>query len=362
MRTIPRPRGVTIPRGTKTKPSGIEEVQHRIDKKIADALEGFAHNRQRRRSGQTIERSDEYYRREAERAVRDTERRRRGIIIEQRRRGVGPHPPLPFPVPEPIPRPVPPPAPGSGGEVMPPLPRRNTAGDRSMPRPAPQPLPPLDPEISIPKPVVTAPAPVPTSTGAPAPTAVPSPLGVPTVLPWLAAAAGLAVIRSQQTRPRARSRPAPAPTSSVAPAPVATPAPAPQPVPTPMPTPTAPPAAAPPLTPNRTASADSCPSPKEQRKQDRKKRDEKRKQCRQFLSVRVPAHKRKMCIADLAKYLFRKAQRTAKAAVRKKIIAALEERGVPASDLIKLTKRPRRRKAEVDVGGVEIDFEDLLGK
>jgi hypothetical protein len=68
-----------------------------------------------------------------------------------------------------------------------------------------------------------------------------------------------------------------------------------------------------------------------------------------------------MCIADLAKYLMRKAERTAKAAVRKKIIAALEARGVPASQLIKLTKRPRRPKAEVDVGGVEIDFEDLLG-
>ena len=69
-----------------------------------------------------------------------------------------------------------------------------------------------------------------------------------------------------------------------------------------------------------------------------------------------------MCVSDLTKYLFRKLQRTARAAVRKKIIAELEERGVPASRLIKATKKPRRKKAEVEVGGVEIDFEDLLGE
>ena len=65
----------------------------------------------------------------------------------------------------------------------------------------------------------------------------------------------------------------------------------------------------------------------------------------------------------MAKYLFRKAQRTAARAIRKRIIAELEERGVPASDLIKLTKQPRRRKLpDVKVGGVEIDLKDLLGK
>lgn len=68
-----------------------------------------------------------------------------------------------------------------------------------------------------------------------------------------------------------------------------------------------------------------------------------------------------MCIGDLAKYLYRKAQRTARAAIRKKIIAELEERGVNARELIKLTKKPRRKKAEVEIGGVEIDFEDLIG-
>jgi hypothetical protein len=124
---------------------------------------------------------------------------------------------------------------------------------------------------------------------------------------------------------------------------------------------------APPLTPTKTPSAElprepaRCKTPAEQRKDDRKRRKEKRKECKQFLSVRVPAHKRKMCIADMAKYLYRKAQRTAKAAIRKKIIAELEERGVNAKELLKLTRRPRRPKAEIEVGGVEIDFEDLIG-
>jgi hypothetical protein len=67
-------------------------------------------------------------------------------------------------------------------------------------------------------------------------------------------------------------------------------------------------------------------------------------------------------VQDFAKYLVRKLQRTVKGKLRKRIIAELEERGVPASRLIKLTKRPRRPKAEVEVGGVEIDFEDLLGR
>jgi hypothetical protein len=69
-----------------------------------------------------------------------------------------------------------------------------------------------------------------------------------------------------------------------------------------------------------------------------------------------------MCVQDFAKYLFRKLRRTATTAVRKRIIAELEERGVPASRLRALTRKPRRKKAEVEIGGVEIDFEDLLGK
>ena len=67
-------------------------------------------------------------------------------------------------------------------------------------------------------------------------------------------------------------------------------------------------------------------------------------------------------MSDLTKYLFRKLQRTARAALRKQLIAELEKRGVPASRLIKASRPPRRKKLEVDVGGVEIDFEDLLGK
>jgi hypothetical protein len=211
----------------------------------------------------------------------------------------------------------------------------------------------------------------PTRSRAPAP--VPSPVKVPSALPAVLgglAAVGLLARRRREApapsparRQAPEAAPAPAPAPTPAPAPAPRPIPAPQPAPRPSPAPAPAPSSSPPLTPVTPPPSGCAPcDPKATRREQKRKRDEKRKQCRQFLSVRVPAHKRKMCIADLAKYLQRKLERTAKAAVRKKIIAALEERGVPVSSLIKATRRPRRPKAEVDVAGVEIDLEDLLGE
>lgn len=216
-------------------------------------------------------------------------------------------------------------------------PERESAAPTAQPLPAPMP----------------SPATTPTRGSQTVPRSQTGPLGVPNLLP--AALAAVGVLTLSRARPRTATR--------ISPQQTVTPTATPTPVPTPTPTPTAPPA--PPLTPVRqlrVESAEKCPTPKQQRKDDRKRRQEKRKQCKQFLSIRVPAHKRKMCIGDLAKYLQRKLERTLKRAVRKKIIAELEERGVPATALIKATKRPRKPKAEVEVGGVEIDLGDLLEK
>jgi hypothetical protein len=264
------------------------------------------------------------------------------VILDQIRRmgdteAPPPEPGLPPPEPQPEPEPKPEPSPTIAQER------------RSPPRPAP----------TTPEKEVEAPAPAPAATPAPratrqrsqtpAPTPATTPAAVPVAVPAALGALAAAVL--------ARSRSSTAATTLAAITPAITAAIA----------PTVAPAAAPPLTPTTTPSATSsgeprCKTPAQQRKDDKRKRDEKRKQCRQFLSVRVPAHKRKMCIGDLAKYLLRKLERTTKREAKKKIVAYLEAHDVPASDLLKLTKRPRPPKAEVKVGGVEIDLKDLLGK
>jgi hypothetical protein len=356
---FPRPRSVTIPRGTPRHPSGLEEISQKANRAIERVLERLKKKRERFRprggpaSGGW---SWDVYEARARRAMEDTVRRR-----QQMRRRTG-MPPAPRPMTterEDIEQ-----AAEAAIEqlerepVMPPLPRAPGDITHSMPRPAPEALPPMDPSIHIPP--VQIPRPQPVSSGAPStssstPSAIPSPLGI--VIPGLLAAAGVFVSRQTNTRSRSIATPQAA-VPSTRQIDGSTPN-----IPSPGSLSSAPPSPpSTPLTATNAPGADSCPTPRQQRKEEKRKRDEKRKECRQFLSVRVPAHKRKMCIADLAKYLFRKAQRTARAALRKKIIEELERRGVPASDLIKLTKRPRRRKAEVEIGGVEIDLEDLLGK
>ena len=380
---IPRPYGVRFPRGTPQHPSGIDELikksDRQIERAIRRAVEAWKRKRMKRDGPGPAGGGwswDEYERR-ARRAMEDTIRRRR-VPGTRGRRDVFPHPPPPMgPVPEP--RELEEIAERVGQElerppVMPPLPRTAESrgfGDigHSFPRPPPEPLPVPVPDIAIP-PVATptpTPVPVPTSSpppsSSPRPTGIPTPLGIPNMLPAALAAASVFVIRSRLTRPRSQTA---TPTSTPIPTPTPTPIPTPTAIPTPTPTTSSPPSSPPPngtLTPVTPQSVCSpCRSPQQQRKDEKRRRNEKRKACRQFISIRVPAHKRKMCVQDFAKYLFRKLRRTATTAVRKRIISELEERGVPASRLRALTRKPRKPKAEIKVGGVEIDLKDLLGK
>ena len=383
---FPRPRSVHIPRGSKKYPSGFEEIQGRVDRAIGRAIERALKRRREapepfRPKGRTPSGgwSWETYRRDVERVIKDSARRR-GAPDPTRRRDTPVRTKR-----EPIRHPFPPPVlgpqeaeqierevfEGIPEPVMPPLPRTAESrgfGDikHSFPRPAPEPLPPMEPKIELPPVEVAAPPPISSPGPVQTPVPMPNPLGIPT--PGLLAAAGVFAIAAarSQTRTRSRTRPrsqTATPTATSSPPVTSSPPATATPIPTPAPS--SPPSSPPPPTltsSTATGASSRCPTPSEQRKQDKRKREQKRKECRQFLSVRVPAHKRKMCVSDLTKYLFRKLQRTARAALRKKIIAELEERGVPASRLIKATKRPRRKKAEVEVGGVEIDFEDLLGE
>ena len=376
-----------IPRGSKKYPSGFEEIQGRVDRAIGRAIERALKRRREapepfRPKGRTPSGgwSWETYRRDVERVIKDSARRR-GAPDPTRRRDTPVRSKR-----EPIRHPFPPPVlgpqeaqeierevfEGIPPEPMAPLPRTAESrgfGDikHSFPRPAPAPLPPMEPKIELPPVEVPRPAPIPAPSSSPS-SSTSSPPGIPAAATAAMAALGVFVIqqantrRSSQTRPRSQTV---TPTSSPPVTETFTPPQTVAPTPTPTPAPSSPPSSPPPPTltsSNATGASSRCPTPAEQRKQDKRKREQKRKECRQFLSVRVPAHKRKMCVSDLTKYLFRKLQRTARAALRKKIIAELEERGVPASRLIKATKRPRRKKAEVEVGGVEIDFEDLLGE
>ena len=367
-----------MPRGTPSRPSGWDELLEKSDRQIERALKRAIEVYKRKRTERPGPAgggwSWDVYEQQARRAMEDTLRRRR-VPGTRGRRDVFPHPFPPPHVPaepadldellervgEELERPP----------VMPPLPRTAESrgfGDirHSFPRPPPEPLPVPAPELALP-PVST---PVPEigpvgTTGAPpapGPTPATTPLGVPALLPAAIAAASVFVIRSQLTRPRSQTT---TPSSTPIPTPTPTATPIPTPTPTPTATPSSPPSSPPPptLTPTTPQSVCSpCRLPEQQRKDDKRRREQKRKACRQFISIRVPAHKRKMCVQDFAKYLVRKLRRTATTAVRKRIIAELEKRGVPASRLRALTRKPRRPKAEVEVGGVEIDFEDLIGK
>jgi len=161
-------------------------------------------------------------------------------------------------------------------------------------------------------------------------------------------------VSERDTEPETAPRPAEsAPETATRPADLPTLLPQPEPKPEPKPQP---------LTDVKPPALGFCPpcDPKAVSSRRKKQREEKRKACRAFISVRVPAHKRKMCVSDFTKYLLGKLKRTVKSKVRKRIVEELEQRGVPAEKLLKLTKRPRKPKAEVEVGGVEIDIKDLL--
>jgi len=93
---------------------------------------------------------------------------------------------------------------------------------------------------------------------------------------------------------------------------------------------------------------EACKRAKERRKQER---DAK---CRQFIKIPVRAHKKAVCVQDLAKYLLRKFKTRAARSLRNE----LKKHG------IEMIRRPRRPKIpDIELGGgVEIDVGDLLGK
>lgn len=326
------------------------------------------------------------YRRQAERMKRDTEIRKRPVVIEGERE---------VPVPSPIgtkkrgpfgteeqgrviivgrgeterqrrrregirvrprvivtaPRPLPPPP-------RPTLP----------PRPVPTPIP-MPPRVEIPQPekppsTSTTSPPSPLPAPRPAPPSSPSPLPTPSPQASFPAGAAIAVAglglllrgaRSSQTRPRITNRSQTVTPTSTS-GPVATPSPTETAIPAPAPTaaPAAPAPPAPPLTSVMTASVgsrctpdpESCRRAKEQRK---KERDAK---CREFIKIPVRAHKKAVCVQDLAKYLLRKFKSKAIRSVR----AELKKHG------IEMIKKPRRRKIpDIELGGgVEIDVGDLI--
>ena len=140
--------------------------------------------------------------------------------------------------------------------------------------------------------------------------------------------------------------PAPAPAPLPIPAPVVSPAPAPAPAGAPPPTLTSVTTAG--VGSRCTPDAESCRKAKERRKQER---DAK---CKAFIKVPVRAHKKSVCVQDLAKYLFRKFKSKATRELR----AQLKKHGI---EMIKKPRKPKIPDIELG-GGVEIDVGDLLGK
>lgn len=328
------------------------------------------------------------YRRQAERMKRDTEIRKRGVVIEGEREVPAPSPigtkkRGPFGTEE-------------QGRVIivgrgeTPRERRRREGVRVRPRvivTAPQPLPPpprpsmptppapvpvpMPPRVEIPHPEVPAPPPIsspgpvqtpaPTGMGAPSPVSTPTSSGSPVGIAAAAALAGLAALLVHQPRSKLTVRsqtvtPTTTATPTSTPAPVPTPVGTPAISPAPAPAPAAPAPPAPPLTSVMTAGvgsrctpdAESCRRAKEQRKRER---DAK---CKAFIKVPVRAHKKSVCVQDLAKYLFRKFKSKAVREVK----AELKKHG------IEMIKRPRRPKLpDIELGGgIEIDTGDLLRK
>ena len=168
-----------IPRGSKKYPSGFEEIQGRVDRAIGRAIERALKRRRDapepfRPKGRTPSGgwSWETYRRDVERVIKDSARRR-GAPDPTRRRDTPVRTKR-----EPIRHPFPPPVlgpqeaeqierevfEGIPEPVMPPLPRTAESrgfGDikHSFPRPAPEPLPPMEPKIELPPVEVAAPPP-----------------------------------------------------------------------------------------------------------------------------------------------------------------------------------------------------------
>lgn len=282
--------------------------------------------------------------------------------------------PPPFPGPKAIPpRPLPQPKSGQAPPqtrpadpvlVEQPQPPRGVEVPKTLPQPLPAPPPPpLPPAAEFPVPTPSLPK------GLPAPGTQPgrqptSPQ--PGALAAIGALAGLAAIalRSQTVTPaRVREpRRLELPESQTQPVPQPQPEPLPTPVPTPPPLPGLPPLPLQeprpqpaPLTQTNQLRVQCSPCTVESLKEAKEQRKRQREaKCKAFIKVPVRAHKKSVCVQDLAKYLFRKFKSKAGRAVR----AELKKHG------IEMMRRPRKPKLpDIELGGgIEIDTGDLLGK
>lgn len=220
----------------------------------------------------------------------------------------------------------------------------------AVPRPLPEPPAPPTPrpvEFPTPTPSVPSGLPAPSTATAPAPI---SPL--PTALIALAGLELLLRDRSARERSQSVTLPGdvvvaqPTPEPDAEPAPVGSPAISPLPAPAPLPK--TEPRRLTPVSEPQVCFPDpaACRKAKEQRK---KERDAK---CNAFIKIPVRAHKKAVCVQDLAKYLLRKFKSKAKSRVRDE----LKKHGIV------LVKKPRRPKLpDIEVGGgVEIDVGDLI--
>lgn len=257
-----------------------------------------------------------------------------GVGVKRgRTRVVRPQPLPPPPRAELPPRPVPVPMP------QPPPPEPPPAAP-------PEPLPPEPPQVEVPP--IASPGPI----QAPAPSA-PGGLAVAGLL------AALLLPRLQRQRrglaPAATPEPIQLPTEEPIAPPVATPAPflpgtqretlpAPQPAP----------GGGPPLTPVSPAGLGCIPCDFDQlEKTKRERRRKKREACRQFIKIPVRAHKKAVCVEDLAKYLLRKFKSKAKSALREQ----LKKHGI---ELVQLPKRRKPKLPDIKLGGgIEIDLGEL---
>lgn len=89
------------------------------------------------------------------------------------------------------------------------------------------------------------------------------------------------------------------------------------------------------------------------RRDTERRRKAKRDACRRFISIRVPAHRRKVCVQDLGTYLVRKLKRRATTAVRKRIRERL------GFDPFRRRRRPKIPDVKI-TRDIEIDIEDLI--
>lgn len=225
---------------------------------------------------------------------------------------------------------------------------------RPLPPTRPEPVPvPLPPKIEVPHPDLPAPLPKtpPGPVQTPAPTPIPTPSPFPTQTPGAAALPAVALgalawfaashLPSTLTPQRAQPR-----TSTAGPPPVP-PAATPRSTPTPSPAPS-------PLTAVTVAGVGSrcSPDPESCRKAKEQRKRERDAKCKSFIKIPVRAHKKTVCVQDLAKFLLRKFKSKAVRGIK----AELKKHG------IEMLKKPRRRKLpDIELGGgVEIDVGDLL--